>query len=89
MITDVRGSGKTVLLTELAAHFRERKDCTERELLNTDCIWTNSSMKNYGLYAVNISIALQLWHFHLHPLLYPPKSKCFGPGWLLPMIQFR
>ena len=29
MITDVRGSGKTVLLTELAAHFRERKDCTE------------------------------------------------------------
>ena len=30
MITGVRGSGKTVLLTELAAHFRERKDCTER-----------------------------------------------------------
>ena len=28
MITGVRGSGKTVLLTELAAHFRERKDWT-------------------------------------------------------------
>lgn len=28
MITGVRGSGKTVLLTELSARFRERKDWT-------------------------------------------------------------
>ena len=79
MITDVRGSGKTVLLTELAAHFRERKDWTviplspESDMIHSLAAKLSNTRQYYEVFR-DAKINLALFGFGLEIDGEPPVT---------------
>ncbi|HAV27681.1 MAG TPA: Archaeal ATPase [Lachnospiraceae bacterium] len=79
MITGVRGSGKTVLLTELAAHFRERKDWTviplspESDMIHSLAAKLSNTRQYYEVFR-DAKINLTLFGFGLEIDGEPPVT---------------
>jgi predicted AAA+ superfamily ATPase len=79
MITGVRGSGKTVLLTELAAHFRERKDWTviplspESDMIHSLAAKLSNTRQYYEVFR-DAKINLALFGFGLEIDGEPPVT---------------
>ena len=79
MITGVRGSGKTVLLTELAAHFRERKDWTviplspESDMIHSLAAKLSNTRQYYEVFR-DAKINLALFGFGLEVDGEPPVT---------------
>lgn len=79
MITGVRGSGKTVLLTELAAYFRDRKDWTviplspESDMIHSLAAKLSNARQYYEVFR-DAKINLSLFGFGLEVDGEPPVT---------------